>query len=123
MLKYKTTFTVFASLILIILAAIINAQMDLLKFNPDVVGATGWWKANNWQASWWEKTFLSPFLDGWHFLKFLTFNIYFSILLLWFNLVQYLRIRPFKWYWYLLYIPFNLAHGLGFELSYNLLRR
>jgi len=122
MIKHKTTFTVFASILLIILAGVLNAQMDLLKFNPDAVGATGWWKANNWQAPWWSKTFLSPFLDGWHFLKFLTFNIYFSILLLWFNLVQYMRIKPFRWYWYLLYIPFNLAHGLGFELSYNLLR-
>ena len=113
-----------ATLILISLAGILNAQMDLLKFNPGVVGATGWWKANNWQAPWWQKTLLSFTLDGWHFLKSLTFNIYFVILLCWANLAHTLftgkqiKIRN------VLYdlILFNIAHGVGFETSYKWFR-
>lgn len=115
-----------ATTILVILAGILNGQMDLINFNPQLTGASpdSWWLANNWEAPWIQKTFFSFTLDGWHFVKFLTLNTYFCILLSVYNFGHILvfnnKLR--FWDWVLSLIVLNIAHGIGFEISYNWLR-
>ena len=62
----------FVTILSLIIIAIANAEMDVIKFHPSkALFKSDWWTENgNVNRTWLMKVPLSMLLDGWHFCKF-----------------------------------------------------
>lgn len=95
---------------LFIIAALFNAQMDVISFRPSQAWFDGWWIASNWQQHWTQKYLLPMTVDGWHLCKFIMLSSFSGIITIW---------TPFKkWYkWFLIMIAWGALFNIFYKYS------
>ena len=101
-------------LLLIVIAALFNGEMDTIQFAPMRAWFDGWWIEQNWQQSWWQKYLLPFTVDGWHFCKAVYMISLYSVI------ADSLRVSlRLEWFWTgIIFSGVMLVHGLVFNLTY-----
>ncbi len=104
---------IYLSIVLVLVSAVFNSQMDTIQFRQKDAWFGSWWVANNWQTkSWLLKVPFSFLNDGWHFCKMI--RIISLFVLLGFYL-QGLTGLPF----YLITLLLYVFHGGVWEFCYG----
>ena len=91
------------------LAALFNAQMDIIKYKPLDAWFSGWWIASNYQQDWWQKYLLGWTVDGWHLCK-MGMLTSFALIIAYLTPIK-------KWYEWLIIL---IGWGVLFEIFYSI---